>query len=85
MDWGAKKCSAEKLKAQEVEKVIYEAVVHVLENPDVYFGEVQRRWHVQEQTIISLKRDLADLDRQEQEEREAEVQAIRLDSRFGVS
>jgi len=85
VDWGAQKCSAEKLKAQEVEKAVYETVVHVLESPDVYLGEVERRWHVQEQTINSLRRDLADLGRQEQEEREAEAQAIRLASRFEVS
>ena len=85
MDWGAQKCSAEKLKAQDVEKAVYETVVHVLESPDVYSGEVKQRWQVQEQTINSLRRDLEDLDRQAREEREAEAQAIRLASRFEVS
>lgn len=73
------------LNAQEVEKAVYETVVHVLESPDIYLGEVERRWQVQEQTINSLRKDLTDLDRQELGEREAEAQAIRLASRFEVS
>ncbi|MEE8158150.1 MAG: recombinase family protein, partial [Dehalococcoidia bacterium] len=85
VDWGAQKCSAEKLKAQEVEQAVYETVVHVLESPEVYLGEVERRWESREQTINSLRRAVADLDRQAREEREAEAQAIRLASRFEVS
>ena len=85
VDWGAQKCSAEKLKAQEVEQAVYETVVHVLESPEVYLREVERRWQVQEQTINSLGMELAGLDRQAREEREAKAQAIWLASRFEVS
>ena len=85
VDWGADKCSAEKLRAQEVERAVYNIVVHVLESPEVYLGEVERRWQILEQTRLSLRRELDDLDKQERAEREAEAQALRLASRFEVS
>ena len=85
VDWGAQKCSTEKLKARDVEQAVYETVVHVLESPEVYLREVERRWQVQEQTINSLGMELAGLDRQAREEREAKAQAIWLASRFEVS
>ena len=85
MDWGADKCSAEKLNAPDVEQAVYETVVHILECPEVYLGEVERRWQIQEQTLQSLRRELGELDRQERAEQEAEAQALRLAARFEVS
>ena len=85
MDWGSDKCSAEKLNAPAVEQAVYKTVVHVLESPEVYLGEVERRWDIQEQTLDSLRTELAELDRQERRERETEAQTLRLASRFEVS
>lgn len=82
---GAQKCSADKLRAHDVEKAVYEDVDNGLESPDVYLGEAERQWQIREQTIDSLERALADLDRQGRERREPEAQAIRLASRFEVS
>ncbi len=48
-------------------------------------GEAERNWQILEQTPLSLRRELADLDKQERAEREAEAQALRLASRFEVS
>ncbi len=56
-----------------------------LTTPEVFLGEVHRRRQLEEQTAVTLKEEMGQLERQARQEREAEAQAFRLASRYHLS
>ncbi len=76
--WGADRCTAESFPADKIEGDVYKMVVDFLRGPDGFLKEISRRQGLTEQSLESLKREIADLDRQDREVRETEARAFRL-------
>lgn len=85
LDWGAQKCTAAGFEANSIEKVAYGAVAGFLQSPEVCLGEMERQRQLVEQTAQSMKKELAELDRKDRVEQEAEAQVLRLAARYGIS
>ena len=83
--WGAERCQAKSFSASVLETAVYDTVADVLQDPEVYLTEIGLQRRLTEQTIRSLKDELAGLDIKFREEQAAESQALRLASRFQIS
>ncbi len=83
--WGAEKCPAKSFTASVLEEAVYDTVANVLQDPEVYLTEIGLQQHFTEQTVRSLKDELAGLDLKSRQEQAAESQALRLASRFQIS
>ena len=83
--WGAERCPAKSFSAKVLETAVYDTVANVLQDPEVYLTEIGLQQHITEQTIRSLKDELAGLEVKFREEQSAESQVLRLASRFRIS
>ncbi|MCH8988017.1 MAG: recombinase zinc beta ribbon domain-containing protein [Chloroflexi bacterium] len=83
--WGVERCPAKSFSASVLEKAVYDTVANVLQDPEAYLTAIGLQRHLTEQTIRSLKDELAGLDIKFREEQAAESQALRLASRFQIS
>jgi hypothetical protein len=79
------KCRSRSLVAAELENAVFASVVDFLQSPDGFESEMQRRNGITAETIASLRREIETLQRQRQEEVDAEARAFRLASRGNVS
>jgi hypothetical protein len=68
-----------------LETAVYDTVANVLQEPEVYLTEIGLQQHITEQTIRSLKDELAGLEVKFRAEQSAESQVLRLASRFRIS
>ena len=83
--WGKEKCPADKLSANVVENQVWNMVVSFLSGPEGFLKEMRRRMGIKNQTVESIRLELANLKRQDKEEQDAEARAFRLASHGKVS
>ncbi|MDP2949096.1 MAG: recombinase family protein [Chloroflexota bacterium] len=85
MPWGAERCLAEKFRAAAIEQAVWGMVVDFLRGPEGFLAEMQHRQTIKGQSLESIRRELVNLDRQDQGEQEAEARAFRYLTRRKVS
>ena len=83
--WGTEKWSADKLPANVVENHVWNMGVSFLRGSEGFLTEMRRRMGIKEQSAESIRRELANLKRQDSEEQDAETRAFRLASHGKVS
>ncbi len=79
------RCRSRSLLVDTTEEAVFRMVGEFLSGPEGFGAEVRRRQGVSEESVASLRRELADLDRQERVERDAEARAFRMAARGVVS
>jgi site-specific DNA recombinase len=78
-------CRSHSLGVNTIEEAVFSTVVDFLRGPEVVEAELHRKGGITEESEASLRRELADLQRQERTERDAEARAFRLAARGTVS
>ena len=78
-------CQSKTLRADNLEKAVFDMLVEFLNSPEVFGNEMQRRQGISAESEASLIRELESIRGQQKAEQEAEAKAFRLAARGNVS
>ena len=79
------RCQSHTLRADALEKAVFDTVANFLHSPGGVEAEMQRRRGISAESKASLASELKSLGRKQREEEDAEARAFRLASRGTVS
>ena len=79
------RCESHNVRADETEKAVFSTVEQFLRGPEGFESEMRRREGISEESELSLRRELENLESQEREELDAESSAFRMASRGAVN
>jgi site-specific DNA recombinase len=82
---GAARCESRYLRAEVVEHSVFQMVSEFLTGREGFGAEILRRQATSKVTLASLRKEIADLDRQDRGERDAEARAFNLASHNTLS
>ena len=83
--WEGEKCFARTFRAQDLEDGVYDLLSDFIKGPEGFMAEISRRRGLLEVSAESMSKELAELERQQRLEQDAETKAFRMYTRGRVS